>query len=199
MITLLNPISLPLHELLPAASLFTHASRLHGRAHVARTLIHAFILITMRDHQKDAPPLWTAVYLHDLARTHDGKCHSHGADAVRKYGDNLTLRRLFSQGGLQEEQYPAVFAAVEHHARPEELPERHPHRGLTALLKDADGLDRVRINDLNPAYLRFAESRKLVAFAQWLFDATPTDRHEDPDFFARMWDIANEGLARLAP
>ena len=43
---------------------------------------------------------------------------------------------------------------------------------LIALLKDADGLDRVRLGDLDPRYLRHPESKGMVPFAQALFDAT---------------------------
>ena len=58
------------------------------------------------------------------------------------------------------------------HSRPEELEAGHPHWRLTALLKDADGLDRVRLGDLDPRYLRFKEARAMVAFAEELFECT---------------------------
>jgi hypothetical protein len=41
---------------------------------------------------------------------------------------------------------------------------------LAELLKDADGLDRVRIRDLNVKYLRRQNSRSRAGFAQYLFD-----------------------------
>ncbi len=195
---LINPIPLPLHELIPGASLFVHASRLHGRAHIARTLIHAFLLTEMNGQQDQSAPLWAAIYMHDLARTHDGKCHAHGANAVRQFGADSGLRALWMRGGVRMEHYPEIFTAVTHHARPQELPEQHPHRRLTALLKDADGLDRVRINDLNINYLRFPESRRLASFAQWLYDNTPED-HETPDFFERIWNRASDALTGLIP
>ena len=39
---------------------------------------------------------------------------------------------------------------------------------LLKLFKDSDGLDRVRINDLNVKYLRYPVSRELVSFAEYL-------------------------------
>lgn len=42
---MIPPIALPLSELAPPPSLFTHASTLHGQSHVARVLVHAFRLI----------------------------------------------------------------------------------------------------------------------------------------------------------
>jgi hypothetical protein len=39
------PIPLPLVSLVPTPELFTHASTLHGQAHVSRVMVHAFRLI----------------------------------------------------------------------------------------------------------------------------------------------------------
>ena len=38
-----------------------------------------------------------------------------------------------------------------------------------AILKDADALDRCRIGDLNPAYLRYSESRSLVEIIEDIY------------------------------
>lgn len=40
---------------------------------------------------------------------------------------------------------------------------------LTRLLKDADNLDRVRLGDLDPKFLRHDSAKDLVGFAQRLF------------------------------
>jgi hypothetical protein len=40
---------------------------------------------------------------------------------------------------------------------------------LLMFFKDAHGLDRVRINDLNPAMLRIPVSRELVGVAEQLY------------------------------
>lgn len=48
---------------------------------------------------------------------------------------------------------------------PQEVSREHPHWPLIALLKDADGLDRVRLGDLDPRYLRYPESRGMVVRA----------------------------------
>ena len=45
-----------------------------------------------------------------------------------------------------------------------------PHAmALTRLLKDADNLDRVRLGDLDPKFLRHDSAKDLVGFAQRLF------------------------------
>jgi hypothetical protein len=47
-------------------------------------------------------------------------------------------------------------------------------------LKDADGLDRVRIYDLNPLLLRTEFARSLAADAQRLLDASDRQASNDP-------------------
>ena len=148
------PLELPLRELVPPPSLFTHASTIHGKAHVSRVMVHAFRLIAASGWIDEAPRLWAAVYLHDLARTHDGVCHRHGADAMRKFENLPHVRELFVRGGVTDDDYPVIHTAVVHHSVPKELDQHHPHWRLTSLLKDADALDRVRIGDLDPSYLR---------------------------------------------
>jgi hypothetical protein len=194
MFRLVNPIPLPLEEMLPPRDLFTHQSRIHGQKHVARVMIHAFLLLERIGRPEEKPALWAAAYLHDLARTHDGRCHEHGANALGKLAAYPELQALFARGGLDPAWMPAIETAVTRHSRPAELAESHPHRRLTALLKDADGLDRVRINDLNPAYLRFPESRELADFAQRLHDETEYALEADGDVLARMWPIAEKLL-----
>jgi hypothetical protein len=41
---------------------------------------------------------------------------------------------------------------------------------MTSALKDADGLDRVRLGDLDPRYLRSPQGRDMIAFVQGLFE-----------------------------
>ena len=186
----LPPIGLPLSTLVPPPELFTHASTLHGQAHVARVMVHAFRLIAATGWVEQAPALWAAVYLHDIARTHDGLCYRHGGDAMRKFEARPDLRVLFSQGGVSDGDYEAIHTAVVHHSLPKELDRAHPHWRLTSLLKDADGLDRVRLGDLEPRYLRHPQSREMVAFAEALFSATDGRITVGPDHFATLWPEA---------
>jgi hypothetical protein len=58
---------------------------------------------------------------------------------------------------------------------------------LTALLKDADGLDRVRLGDLDPRYLRHEQARSMVGFAERLYAHTEGSLRPSPDYFARLW------------
>jgi len=184
------PLDLPLAELVPTPSLFTHASTIHGQAHVSRVMVHAFRLIAATGWSKHAPRLWAAVYLHDLARTHDGVCHRHGADAMKKFETLPHVRELFRRGGVTDDDYAAIRVAVVHHSVPKELERGHPHWQLTSLLKDADALDRVRISDLDPGYLRNPEARAMVDFAERLFVATDRIIPTGDDHFEQLWPAA---------
>lgn len=158
--------------MVPLPELFRHKSDLHGQAHVARVMVHAMRLVAATGRNVHGPQLWASVFLHDLARTHDGLCHRHGADAAQRLRDEPALQRRLAEAGLTAADYPAIEAAVTAHPAPKEVSREHPHWPLIALLKDADGLDRVRLGDLDPRYLRHPESKGMVPFAQALFDAT---------------------------
>jgi hypothetical protein len=181
-------------ELIPPPELFWHPSRLHGQAHVARVLVHAFRLVAATGHVEETSRLWAAVYLHDIARRHDGISRSHGADAWARLADLPDTRALFARGGVRDEDYPAIRAAVTGHSVGEPLPD-HPHRRLMCLLKDADGLDRVRLGDLDPSFLRFPEARDMIDFAEELYRATSGKFLPSPDYFERVWAEVGRLLA----
>ena len=181
------PIPLPLGELTPPPSLFTHASDIHDQAHVSRVMVHAFRLIAATGWIEESPRLWASVYLHDLARTHDGVCYRHGGDAMTKLETRPHLRTLFARGGVRDEDYAAIRTAVTHHSLPKELAREHPHWRLTSLLKDADGLDRVRLGDLDPRYLRNLQAHEMVTFAETLFAETDGIVPTGGDYFAVFW------------
>ena len=191
------PIALPLETLAPPPSLFTHRSTLHGQSHVSRVMVHAFRLIAATGWTEEAPRLWAAVYLHDIARTHDGVCFRHGGDAMKKFESLPDVRSLFTRGGVQEDDYPPIHTAVVHHSLPKELDRTHPHWRLTSLLKDADGLDRVRLGDLNPNYLRNPEALEMMDFAAALFLETngvvPTGARHFADLWPEAVRLSNRG------
>jgi hypothetical protein len=179
-------IQVPDEELVPPPELFLHPSRLHGQAHVARVMVHAFRLIAATGFTEETARLWAAAYLHDIARRHDGVAPRHGADAWKRLADLPDVRALFARGGVRDEDYPAIQAAVVCHSDGEP-PADHSHRRLMCLLKDADGLDRVRLGDLDPAYLRHPEAREMVGFAEQLYEITNQRILPSRDYFARLW------------
>ena len=77
-----------------------------------------------------------------------------------------------------------------------------PHYRLMALLKDADGLDRVRLGDLRPEWLRHDAARTMADFAQRFCDETNDVLKPGPNYFGRLWQevgrILVEGTERAS-
>ena len=186
------------NSLIPHPTDFAHASRTHGQAHVARVMVHAFRLIEATGHRDDASRLWGAVYLHDLARTHDGFCEVHGRDAVLRVNESTDLQdRLASHGVASDD--PAMLLAVMMHC----LPDDHaalakPMFSVLQMLKDATGLDRVRTGDLERSYLRSEAAKGMVEFAQALYSQTRRIK-EGPNHFTEILKVAEKILGKPVP
>jgi hypothetical protein len=154
----------------PSPSWFAHNPYgIHGIGHAARVLVWANLI--GQQVRANGIPLslevvrWAAV-LHDVGRLSDGWDKGHGArsaDWVVKNRDNLPFT-------LPDDLFDRVLLCCRwHEITDQDIPT------MTAELiciKDADGLDRVRINDLNPDYLRSEAARLLVAQAWSLYRAT---------------------------
>lgn len=180
----------------PRPELFAHESQLHGQAHVARVIVHAFLLIDALGLEAYSSKVWAAAYIHDIGRRHDGVCAEHGRYAMEKVATLPQVKSLLAEGGVSAEDWEGISVAVENHCR-EEIPKTHPHWTLTAILKDADGLDRVRLGDLDPSFFRFPESQGLVPFAKALYEQTHEKFTPGPDYFAALWPIAQRLLSGI--
>lgn len=173
-------------EMLPLPGVFLHPSTLHGQAHVGRVMIHALRLIEATGWLDEAPRLWASVYLHDIGRVNDGSVPRHGADSWARLASLPEVRALFRRGGVRDEDLPAIQTAVSRHSHGEAR-EGEPHERLIKLLKDADGLDRVRLWDLDPRCLRCDAARKMVRFAEALYEETNRRCPTGPGHFAKIW------------
>jgi hypothetical protein len=173
-------------DMVPPPELFRCDSRIHGQAHVARVLVHALQLIAATGFVEETVRLWAAVYLHDIAREHDGWCPHHGADAWARLATLPDVRALFARAGVADRDYPAIQGAVTLHSHGEPKLAA-PDARLTKLLKDADALDRVRLGDFDPDFLRHPEARDMVRFAERLYRDTDHKLPYGRDYFARLW------------
>jgi len=182
----------------PLPEHFAHPSRIHGQGHVSRVIIHALVLADALGMEDHAVPAWAAAHIHDLGRRHDGRCREHGRYALDKLAATPELTALLVEGGVKEGDWEGISVAVENHCRAE-IPDTHPHRTLTAILKDADGLDRVRLRDLNPGFLRFPVSRALVPFAEALYKETNWALRPGPGYFGALWSVAQRLLSAQPP
>jgi hypothetical protein len=150
-------------------------SDLHGLAHTARVMVWAAVLT--RGTPWFETVLWAAA-CHDLRRRDDGADIHHGFRAgswVRN-----TLPGLLHR---PPEDLELVARACDWHVSPDKW-SKWDHPTLW-LLKDADGLDRARLGDLNPSFLRCPEALQRVDAAHALFAATAVE-----DESAAIWRVA---------
>ena len=168
---------------------FLRPGSLHGIGHTRRVLIHAAALapaagLTPVEFQA----LVHAAAWHDIGRTHDGREPDHGRKSLARVED-LNLACDLSPEVLE----PMAFA-IEWHSTDDELglqaatpaetpgatpdsktraaeaPTRDSRLRVLWALKDADGLDRVRIYDLDVTRLRSAAARAREAEAWRLYE-----------------------------
>ena len=147
-------------------------SHVHGVGHIERTMVHGAMCAWAEGlNEADTRLLLTMCAYHDTGRVCDYLDGVHG---------KRSAERLASLTGLAGEDLREAMAGIEAHSvadkrmegilaayAPKDLPRA---RMLAQMLKDSDGLDRVRIDDLNVNYLRRAPSRERGGFAQRLFD-----------------------------
>ena len=137
-------------------------SDLHGLGHTARVMTWACVL-TRGGPWFDAV-VWAAA-CHDLRREEDGLDPRHGFRAGA-----WVRRRL--PGLLREPpaELELIASACDWHVCPDaEADWDHP---VLWLLKDADGLDRARLYDLDPSFLRHPATLGWVESAKALYEAT---------------------------
>ena len=169
-------------------------SPIHGEGHIERVILLGALCAMERDlPDDDVRLLLLACCYHDTGRLSDWLDDAHGRRSAFK------LERIT---GLAGDDLAMVMAAVEAHSRRDaDMDEiidgytpRDPKRckELARLLKDADGLDRVRLSDLDESYLRTPEAVKLADLARWLFDAYNTELKKrgqeppkKPDYYDR--------------
>lgn len=159
-----------------------YMSHVHGVGHIERTMIHGAMCAAAEElSEADARLLLLMCSYHDTGRNCDFLDGAHGARSAEKL-EGLT--------GLSGEELREAMAGIEAHSVGdgamagilERYAPENPGRArmLAEMLKDADGLDRVRIADLNPDYLRRAPSRGRAGFAQLLFDRYAALEKERP-------------------
>jgi len=160
-------------------------SDLHGLTHSTRVLCHA---ITNFYHYKeeyklngeDLAILIASAMLHDIGRVHDEEDYLHGAASVVK----MKERGLDTALSLHGEALDITSFIMATHNIPDKLAykelkqsgirNKKRARILYDLLCDADNLDRVRLGDLNIAYLRHTKTKLSVEYAHVLLSQLPS-------------------------
>lgn len=149
-------------------------SNIHGKDHIERVIFFTHLLAFHYGlDKKDTDVLRNAASLHDTKRVNDGWDTDHGhRAAVESIGYSYADR-------ADDRVVQAVIAA---HAADDKIMDEtlrefinedddfERTKRLAKYFKDSDGLDRVRINHLNPDYLRNDFSKDLVDLAYELYD-----------------------------
>ena len=174
-----------LDRFLPDEAWFRFRPRgIHGAPHTARVLVWAAVLaerIGRPEAIRREELLWAAA-VHDVGRVDDGIDRGHGRRSAKWVIANLgTVRRAAATCDLD-----VVAELCTWHEVADRDVERLSLELL--LLKDADGLDRVRLGDLDPERLRFQYARRLVAAAERLERATDNyDQTTAEDVLREAW------------
>lgn len=190
-----NPIFDPgkfkLHQ-----SHFESKSSLHGIKHTYRVMCHVLVLGNKMKLERETRLAFCAAFIHDMSRLHDGYCTNHGLWAAQNKLPEFT--EFFQSQGISLYEIEEIRVAVQNHSERFELEKNNKFWKTTALLKDADALDRIRLgeNNLDPAYLRLNYTREMIPFAKTLYFVSETKEIADfNDMFRLAESIMKEELS----
>lgn len=161
---------------------FEIQSWLHGIGHTYRVMCNCLVLGDRIGNERETRLAFCGAFIHDMSRQHDGFCTEHGLWAANQKLNQF--RDLFLETGMNIEDLEEIKTAVTNHSVHPDISINHPSYTTTAILKDADALDRIRMGrfNLNKKFLRFRESIELVDFAKNLYYKSRSI--ENPDFQA---------------
>lgn len=169
------------YDKLIVPDLYHRPSGIHGVGHVRRTLLLSLLMAGLdRLSTSYVRILVYASVYHDIGRTHDGVDDYHGYASYQK---------VLEHGLLNNHEANEVYAIkelIERHAISdkkafsfETLDEakRDEVQFLLRYFKDADGLDRVRLGDLNAKYLRTDTAKRLTLVAQQILEHSKSNNN----------------------
>lgn len=159
---------------------FERPNGIHGLLHTKRVLLLALVISSLEDlDERDSNILTISACLHDIGRRNEDKDDDHGLLSVYKIEDYDILEDVSIEFDFDEEEKNIIKAIIKYHPIDDkngekaiiedDTVEQKPRAiRLYKLLKDADSLDRVRLNDLDIRYLRNNSSKRLVILAHQL-------------------------------
>lgn len=163
---------------------FVHSpGGIHGLGHETRVLIWTQILAEMVRSEGlsvDAEVLGWAAAVHDTQRWDDGDDPDHGTRAADWLAKDPRI--LPPAIPLEQVLYLCRWHVPPDHWAPEMTTELR-------IFKDADALDRWRISDLNPSFLRTASAQKLLLPSYALYAQT-ADIHRSEHAFLSILEAA---------
>ena len=147
---------------------FNHQSQVHGINHTFRVMLNCLMIGDLIGDNLNTKRAFMAAFIHDAAREHDNMCRIHGKKAAE---EKLPLfKNIFMKNGMNDDDLEAIKLAITNHSEHFEIEKNNPYYNTVAILRDADGLDLIRIDIIvKPSVLRFKESVSLIKFAEKLF------------------------------
>lgn len=158
-----------LRDFEPKESWLAHNSYYHGVGHMTRVFVLQELICDRLAEQGVAinrQALRWASMSHDVGRRDDGIDPEHGRRSAKWIEDNLSDR-------MSPEMLDVVTYIVHWH-----VPSDSEAPVMTVelkVLKDADALDRVRLGDLDPSYLRTEPAKGLIEIAEQLYQLSLPD------------------------
>lgn len=149
-------------------------SHIHGKDHIERVIFFTHLLAFHYDlDDYDMDVLRNAASLHDTRRVNDGWDTDHGHRAALEsisysYADKSDERVIQAVIAAHSSDDKIMDDVIAEFITDDDDFDRT--KRLAKLFKDSDGLDRVRINHLDPKYLRNDFSKELVDFSYRLFE-----------------------------
>lgn len=147
---------------------------IHGLSHTRRVLLLSLILSFMEnlaDNNREL--LCLAALYHDIGRCNDNFDPQHGRESYKK----AISRHLIT---LEPQEQEVLRFIIENHCISDHqavalmgrynVEDRERLLTLYKVFKDADGLDRIRINDLDVSKLRTSSAPKLLLIARELLE-----------------------------
>lgn len=151
-------------------TLFKRPQGIHGIRHARRVLFHTLVLCKLCSiDEQDQSLLVSAALFHDIGRDNDGLCYTHGKLSVEKM---LALNLVAENRGLSDRlKFIISYHCIDDDQSWSALQkqtgfDREKTWKLFSVFKDADGLDRVRIKDLDTRYLRNPEALGMEQLAR---------------------------------
>jgi HD superfamily phosphodiesterase len=136
----------------------------HGIGHITRVLVWAAQIADRVHVPVRREELFRAAGLHDIKRWTDGGDREHGARAADWVLSDFTAVRPDVAAALDLE---LVASLCRHHVPHDHLVDPRHWCIELRILKDADGLERVRIYALDPTRLRLREVSPALERSAW--------------------------------
>ena len=166
-----------------------YKSFLHGQGHIERVImLGALIAMGEGFSMEDTRLALFCCSYHDIGRSNDRRDDFHGTASA----DMIVSRGLVDIiTGISQDEIAILQAAIATHSMHDSSlednqrkygvkPEDYERcRRICWCLKDADNMDRVRLNDLDPAYLRHESSKAMVDTCWYLLNNYIAARRAD--------------------